>query len=81
MYVYNSDAQISKYFIEMNYTLDPWQQHIIYIFLANLHKPEVIFIYLYHQCVYKANTIYFLKMGLGLFKSPKTWMMIYFNKN
>ena len=71
MYVYNSDAQISKYFIEINYTLDPWQQHIIYIFLADLHKPEVIFIYVYHQCVYKANKINFFENGVRSIKIPQ----------
>jgi hypothetical protein len=37
--------------------LGQWQLHIIYNFIADLHKPEVINIDLYHQCVLKADKI------------------------
>ena len=58
--------------------LGQWQLHIIYNFLADLHKSEVIFIDLYHQWSKRLTIFLFLKMGVGLFNAP-IWMLIDFN--
>jgi len=80
LYVYNNDAQISKY--SRNTVLkwsilcndwSQWQLHIIYNFLADLHKLEVIFNLLTSIISVskrlKKNLL--LKWGVGLFNSPK----------
>jgi hypothetical protein len=52
--------------------LGQWQPHKIYNFLADVHKPRVIFIDLYHQCVWNADNIYVIENeGVGLFNAPK----------
>ena len=87
MYVYNNDAQISKYFIEMNYTMYLvmiWvignYRYTIYNFLADLHKPEVIFIDLNNQSVYKADKIYVVEnwvKSIQIHQNTPEWWSIY----
>ena len=73
MYVYNNDAQISKYFIEMKYT---WKwfgsmttTHNLQ-FLAGSHKPEVILL------TFKIKNRHVLGNTLSLCKI----LNIYYNK-
>ena len=51
--------------------LDQWQLHIIYNFLADLHKPKVIFIDRYHQSFLKADKISVVENGGGSIQFPQ----------
>ena len=58
--------------------LGQWQLHIIYNFLVDLYKLKVIFIDLYHQCVWNADKIYVIENEGGVYSMPPnyTWMLI-----